>query len=126
MIKEKHMQMVQTTEKALTLLDILAEGNSSMSIGDLAFRLRCNRREALLLLITLESRGLVAWDDRKKIYSLGDESRRLAVKFLDAADKPAKRGPTPLTRKETRLAAAVRDVRAKDFGKLRGQSWIMR
>ncbi len=108
MIKEKHMQMVQTTEKALMLLDILAEGNSSLNIRDLAFRLQCNRREVLLLLITLESRGLVTWDDRKKIYNLGDESRRLAVKFLDAAGKPGRRGPTPLPRKkEARLAAAV-------------------
>ncbi len=108
MIKEKHVQMVQTTEKALALLDILAEGNSSLHIGDLAQRLRCNRREVLLLLITLESRGLVAWDDRKKIYHLGDETRRLAVKCLDAA-KPARRAPTPLPRKKesSRLAAAV-------------------
>lgn len=108
MIKEKHMQVVRTTEKALMLMDILAEGNSSMNIGDLAFRLRCNRREALLLLITLESRGLVSWDERNKIYSLGDESRRLAVKFLDTADKPNKRVPGPLPRKRgTRLAAAA-------------------
>ncbi|TWJ33101.1 helix-turn-helix domain-containing protein [Geobacter argillaceus] len=108
MIKEKHMQTVQTTEKALMLMDILAEGNSSMSIGDLAFSLRCTRSEALLLLIALESRGLVSWDERKKIYRLGDESRRLAVKFLDTADKPNKRVPTPLTlKKGTQLATAV-------------------
>jgi Mn-dependent DtxR family transcriptional regulator len=109
MIKQKHMQMVRTTEKTLMLLDVLAEGNCSLSIRDLAFRLQCNRREVLLLLITLESRGVVAWDDRRKIYNLGDESRRLAVKFLDAAGKPGRRGPTPLPRKKgpTRLAAAV-------------------
>ena len=108
MIKEKHMQTVQTTEKALMLMDILAEGNSSMSIGDLAFSLRCNRSEARLLLIALESRGLVAWDERNKIYSLGDESSRLAVKFLDSADKTSKRVLATLPRKKgTRLATAV-------------------
>lgn len=108
MIKEKHMQTVQTTEKALMLMDILAEGNSSMSIGDLAFRLQCNRSETLLLLIALESRGLVSWDDRQKIYSLGDESRRLAVKFLDSADKTSNRVPTPFhSNKGTRRATTV-------------------
>ncbi len=108
MIKEKHMQTVRTAEKALMLLEILAEGNSSLNIRDLAGRLRCDRREVLLLLITLESRGLVAWDERTKVYSLGDESRRLAVNFLDTACKPGKRGGTTLRRtNEAKLAAVV-------------------
>lgn len=107
MIREKHLQMVQTTEKALQLMDILAEGNSGLNIAGLAFRLRCNRREALLLLITLESRGIVVWDERKKIYSLGDESRRLAVKFLDATDKPGSRDRSAPPRRESALRASA-------------------
>ncbi|GFE58006.1 helix-turn-helix domain-containing protein [Geobacter sp. AOG1] len=82
MLKQKCVQTVQTTKKTLELLDILSNGDENLHIGDLARKLGIGREEALLLLVTMESHGMVAWDDREKIYRPGWKSEKMARQFL--------------------------------------------
>ncbi|MBI2353775.1 MAG: helix-turn-helix domain-containing protein [Deltaproteobacteria bacterium] len=82
MSKEKRLLTVQATEKTLELLEILAGGNERLTIGALADKLCMRRNDALLLLVTLESRGMVRWDDAGKIYRLGGKSAELARQML--------------------------------------------
>jgi len=82
MRKVKRLLTVQATEKTLDLLEILAAGSERISIGKLADQLHVSRNNALLLLVTLESRGMVRWDDDDKIYRPGCKSAELARQFL--------------------------------------------
>lgn len=82
MRKEKRLQTVQATEKTLELLEILATGSEDLHIGELAAKLRMGRNEVLLLLVTLESRGMARWDERVKIYRAGWKSTELARHLL--------------------------------------------
>lgn len=105
MIKEKHQQTIRTMEKTLALLELLAAGDSRLTIHELSCRINCSHHETLLLLITMESRGLVEWDEHKKIYRLGTVSERLAWKLLSimgngnrsATDSPRKRDKPAVT-----------------------------
>ena len=88
MKKEKRLQTIQTTEKALELLQIVANGGHNLNIHDLSQRLKISREEVLLLLVTMENKGLVTWDSYKKIYSPGGATvemvRSLAQRFSRA------------------------------------------
>jgi len=86
MLKQKCVQMVQATKNTLELLDILSKGDESLHIGDLARKLGIGREEALLLLVTMESHGMVAWDDRQKVYRPGWKSETMARRFLHLND----------------------------------------
>lgn len=68
MLKAERLQILHRTDKALELLEIIINGNQHLKIKDLAERLRVGKEEVLLLLVTMESRGLVAWDSNRKIY----------------------------------------------------------
>jgi DNA-binding IclR family transcriptional regulator len=71
MLREKRVQTIQTTDKALELLQLVANGEKNLKINDLAHTLKISREEVLLLLVTMESRGLVSWDSRRKMYQPG-------------------------------------------------------
>lgn len=82
MSKEKRLQTVQAAEKTVELLEMLAGGSERLTIGALAGRLCMRRNDALLLLVTLESRGMVRWDDAAKVYRPGRKSSELARQLL--------------------------------------------
>lgn len=71
MKKEQRMRTIQTTEKALELLQIVASGGQNLKIQDLSQKLKISREEVLLLLVTMENRGLVTWDSYSKKYNPG-------------------------------------------------------
>ena len=71
MLREKRLHTIQTTEKALELLQIVANGERNLNISDLSEKLKIEREEVLLLVVAMENRGMVAWDNCKKIYNPG-------------------------------------------------------
>lgn len=82
MRKEKRLLTVQASEKTLELLEILASGSEQLAIGKLADKLCVSRNDALLLLVTLESRGMVRWDERAKVYRPGQRAAELARQII--------------------------------------------
>lgn len=71
MLREQRLQTIQTTEKAMELLQIVANGEQNLNINALAQRLKVSREEVLLLLVAMENKGLVSWDSHAKVYSPG-------------------------------------------------------
>lgn len=82
MRKERRLLTVQAAEKTVELLEILVGGNERLTIGRLAAKLGMDRNNALLLLVTLESRGMVRWDEQAKVYRPGQKSAELARQVL--------------------------------------------
>ncbi len=82
MKKEQRLQTIQTTEKALELLQLVAGGGQNLNIHGLSQRLKVSREEVLLLLVTMENKGLVTWDSYKKIYRPGGATMEM-VKSLN-------------------------------------------
>lgn len=82
MLKAKRVQTVQATEKILELIEILAAGGDGLPIGALADKLQISSKKVLLLLVTLESHGLVTWDDRNRKYRTGRKSEMMARQIL--------------------------------------------
>jgi len=105
---EDCLQTVQAMEKTLELLELLAAGNDRLSIGRIADKLFVSRKQALFLLVTMESRGLVRWDHQARLYRPGrktiDLMRTLAVMPGVPAIKPAPRAAKS-------RSAAVRGLR---------------
>lgn len=95
MSRKRSLQRVETTEKTLELLELLAAGNEDLHIGELADKLRLSRNEVLLLLVTLENRGMARWDALAKVYRAGWKSAELAHQFLklsnDWEESPAQK-----------------------------------
>jgi DNA-binding IclR family transcriptional regulator len=50
------------------LLALLETGTAGLTIIELARKLSLTRKETLLLLVTLESQGVLTWDETAKIY----------------------------------------------------------
>ena len=50
------------------LLALLDTGTAGLTIIELAKKLSLTRKETLLLLVTLESQGVLTWDETAKIY----------------------------------------------------------
>jgi DNA-binding IclR family transcriptional regulator len=82
MLREKRVQTIQTTDKALELLQLVASGEKNLKINDLAHTLKISKEEVLLLLVTMESRGLVSWDNRKKMYQPGCATLEMAINLV--------------------------------------------
>ena len=78
MKKAERLQTIQTTEKALELLQMVASGGDNLNIHSLSQRLSISREEVLLLLVAMENRGLVSWDSYRKIYSPGGATLEIA------------------------------------------------
>jgi DNA-binding IclR family transcriptional regulator len=87
MKKEQRVQTIQTTEKALELLQMVASGEDNLNIHRLSQQLGISREEVLLLLVAMENRGLVSWDSYRKIYSPGGATLELA-RNLTRKSKP--------------------------------------
>ncbi len=80
--KEKTKQensSVQAVGRALSLLQIVAESNNSISIGDLVEKSNMNRTTVWRLIGTLENYGFVERDPLTKGYQLGISANRLAA-----------------------------------------------
>ena len=86
--KGRRLQSVQAAEKTLELLGILVMGSERLTIGRLATKLGLGRNDTLLLLVTLESRGVVRWDEQAKVYRPGQESVELARQLLGLVGLP--------------------------------------
>ncbi|MGD0586109.1 MAG: helix-turn-helix domain-containing protein [Oryzomonas sp.] len=89
MCKGKYLQTVQAAEKTLELLELLATDGDKLRIGDLAGRLGVNRKEALLLLVALESRALLHWDEQTRIYRPAPKTGELVRRYLAQAGMKA-------------------------------------
>src|SRR5512138_100323 len=85
MTKEKSAYSVQTVEKALDLLEALADEISPATLPHLAERLSLSRNKVFRLLATLERRRLVEREDVSGIYRLGVNSVALAQRFISSA-----------------------------------------
>jgi DNA-binding IclR family transcriptional regulator len=70
-------------EKTLELLDTLTMGGEHLPIGVLAERLHLSRNNVLLLLVTLESHGIVRWDGTARVYQPGSRAVEMARQFLN-------------------------------------------
>jgi DNA-binding IclR family transcriptional regulator len=89
MCKGKYLQTAQAAEKTLELLELLAADGDKLRIGELAGRLGVNRKEVLLLLVTLESRELLRWDEQTRIYRPAPKTVELVRRYLARAGKQA-------------------------------------
>ena len=76
---------VQSVEKALEILDVLAEGPSVATLQQLSEKLKISRNKTFRLLATLEGRGLVEKDEFSGVYSLGLSTVEMAHKFIGNA-----------------------------------------
>lgn len=85
MVKDKSLYAVQTVEKALDLLDALAEETPDASLPHLAKRLGISRNKTFRLLVTLENRGLVEREEWSGNYRLGLSTVEMAQRFLRGA-----------------------------------------
>src|ERR1035438_818791 len=87
MVREKRQHTIQTTEKTVELLQILADGEQGLKINDLAARLQISREEVLLLLVAMENRGFVAWDNRRKVYNPGGNTMVMARNLMQHGNR---------------------------------------
>lgn len=110
MRKGKRLLSAQAMEKTLELLELLSTGNEQLPIGALADQLHVSRADILLLLVTLESRGMVCWDAAARIYRPGGKSVDMARQFLGL----------PAT--EQRLSAASRKMKSRPVGAMKLRS----
>ena len=76
---------VQSVEKALELLDVLADGPSVATLQQLSEKLNISRNKTFRLLATLEGRGLVEKDEFSGTYTLGLSTVEMAHKFIGNA-----------------------------------------
>jgi IclR family KDG regulon transcriptional repressor len=78
-LKNQDISSVQSVDRAITLLKIIAESRSPILIGDLAEQTNLNRTTVYRLISTLESHDLVERDTFTKGYQLGYASTRLVI-----------------------------------------------
>jgi DNA-binding IclR family transcriptional regulator len=79
---KRRLLTARAAEKTLELLEILVVAGERLTIGRLAAQLGVSRREALLLLVTLEGREVVRWDDQAKVYRPGQKAAEVARQLL--------------------------------------------
>jgi DNA-binding IclR family transcriptional regulator len=117
MCKGKYLRTAQAAEKTLELLELLAADSDKLGIVELAGRLGVSRKEALLLLVTLESRALLRWDELARIYrparKTGDLARCcLARAGMQAAESAPRAVKAPRAAGPRTARAEVRRVAA--------------
>lgn len=78
MIREKRLQTIHNADKALELLETMIKSDKPLKINELAQQLKICKEEVRLLLVAVENRGLVAWDSKRKMYSLGGVTLEMA------------------------------------------------
>ncbi|MGH2616290.1 MAG: IclR family transcriptional regulator, partial [Thermomicrobiales bacterium] len=77
---------IRSVDKAIDILELLGRESHGLAISDLAGRLGLNVSTAHHLLATLKARGLVAQDERTKIYRIGSRLIALVSRFLLGTD----------------------------------------
>ncbi len=75
---KKENPSVQAVDRALLLLQLIAESTKPLSVGELGEQLNMNRTTAWRLVGTLENHGFVERDPLTKGYRLGFSAERLA------------------------------------------------
>ena len=113
MLKGKSLQAVQAVGKTLELLEVLVTGRERLTIRELADKLCLSRRELLLMLISLETREMVRWDDASRIYRPGRAAIELARKLHSQRSVAAQAPASPATGRaaKTRTSTRVRSPR---------------
>lgn len=91
MIKEKRLQTIHTTDKALELLEILIKCDQPLKINDLAQQLKICKEEVRLLLVAVENRGLVTWNSKRRMYEPGRATFEMARYFEHTLHVPVNR-----------------------------------
>jgi len=89
MCKGNYLPTTQAVEKTVELLELLAIGGERLRIGELAGRLGVSRREALILLVTLESRAVLRWDEQARVYRPGRMTGEALRNYLAQAGMQA-------------------------------------
>ncbi|GFE59760.1 helix-turn-helix domain-containing protein [Geobacter sp. AOG2] len=84
-----YLPTTQAAEKTLELLELLAAGGEKLRIGELAGRMGVSRKEALLLLVTLESRAVLRWDEQARVYRPGRKTGEMVRQYLAQAGMQA-------------------------------------
>jgi len=86
------------------LLALLDTGSSGQTIIELAKKLSLTRKETLLLLVTLESQGVLTWDETAKIYR---PDLQAITTLLHGTMRPHTRSRRDKTPKSQKLAKAA-------------------
>ncbi|MBP1729436.1 MAG: helix-turn-helix transcriptional regulator, IclR family [Deltaproteobacteria bacterium] len=86
MFRSKSSYTVQSVEKALDILELLADELSDATLPHIAEKLGISRNKAFRLLATLESRGLVQREEHSGIYRVGLDTVGLAQRFIRGAN----------------------------------------
>ena len=89
MRKGNYLPTTQAAEKTLEMLELLATGGEKLRIGELAGRLGISRKETLVLLVTLESRAVLRWDEQAKVYRPGRVTGEMMRHYLAQAGMQA-------------------------------------
>jgi len=89
MCEGNYLPTTQAAEKTLELLELLATGGEKLRIGELAGRLGVRRKEALVLLATLESRAVLRWDEQARVYRPGRKVGEVVRHYLAQAGMQA-------------------------------------
>jgi len=118
MLKEKRLLTVQATEKTLELMELLASGNNRLRIGELAGKLCLSRNDVLMLLVTLENRGLVLWNDAGKFYKPGPRFTDLARQFLGLCAAPVEKPAAPSDTKKKARSLGAPKLRSKRYAEV--------
>lgn len=85
---------IRSVEKVADILEVLSLEGQGITLSELASRLDLNASTAHHLLATLKARGLVAQDDRTKVYRIGYRLVSLVNTFLSGTELyPAGMGP---------------------------------
>jgi DNA-binding IclR family transcriptional regulator len=77
---------IRSVDKVVDILELLGRESRGLPITELAGRLQLNVSTAHHLLATLKARGLVAQDDRTKVYRIGSRLVALVNRFLLGTD----------------------------------------
>ena len=84
--REQPAGTIRSVEKVIDILELLARESRGLALGDLAKRLDLNASTAHHLLATLKGRGLVAQDERTKMYRIGYRLVGMVNRFLSGTD----------------------------------------
>src|SRR5829696_187778 len=77
---------IRSVDKVVDILELLGRESRGLPISELAGRLQLNVSTTHHLLATLKARGLVAQDERTKVYRIGSRLVALVSRFLLGTD----------------------------------------
>jgi IclR family acetate operon transcriptional repressor len=77
---------IRSVDKVIDILELLGRESRGLPISELAGRLQLNVSTTHHLLATLKARGLVAQDERTKVYRIGSRLVALVSRFLLGTD----------------------------------------